>query len=48
LEEITKDWSMELLIPTNPMEISDFDSLETTGRIHPDLAGQRKLKRFRI
>ena len=30
LEDITKDWSMDLLIPTNPVEISDIDGLETT------------------
>jgi hypothetical protein len=26
LEEITKDWSMNLLIPADPMEISNIDS----------------------
>jgi hypothetical protein len=26
LEEITKDWLMDLLIPANPAEISDIDS----------------------
>jgi hypothetical protein len=29
LEEITKDWSMDLLIPVDPTEISDIDSTET-------------------
>jgi hypothetical protein len=28
LEEITKDWSMDLLIPIDPTEMSDIDSLE--------------------
>jgi hypothetical protein len=26
LEEITKEWSTDLLIPENPVEISDIDS----------------------
>jgi hypothetical protein len=26
LEEITKEWSEDLLIPTDPMDISDIDS----------------------
>jgi hypothetical protein len=30
LEEITKEWSANLLIPTNPTEISDIDIPETT------------------
>jgi hypothetical protein len=29
LEEITKDWSVDLLIPADPAEISDIDSPET-------------------
>jgi hypothetical protein len=29
LEEITKDWSIDLLIPVDPVEISDIDSPET-------------------
>jgi hypothetical protein len=29
LEEITKDWSVDLLIPADPVEISDIDSPET-------------------
>jgi hypothetical protein len=28
LEEITKEWSMDLLIPANPTELSDVDSPE--------------------
>jgi hypothetical protein len=28
LEEITKEWSADLLIPTDPMKISDIDSPE--------------------
>ena len=27
LEEITKEWSVDLLIPANPVEMSDVDSL---------------------
>jgi hypothetical protein len=30
LEEITKEWLTDLLVPTDPAEISDVDSLETT------------------
>jgi hypothetical protein len=30
LEEITKDWSEDLLIPADPMEISNIDSPEAT------------------
>jgi hypothetical protein len=30
LEEITKDWLVDILIPADPTEISDIDSLETT------------------
>jgi hypothetical protein len=30
LEEITKEWSVDLLVPADPMEMSDVDSLETT------------------
>jgi hypothetical protein len=29
IEEITKDWSTNLLIPTNPVELFDIDSPET-------------------
>jgi hypothetical protein len=29
LEEITKEWSTDLLIPANPVEISDIDNPET-------------------
>jgi hypothetical protein len=32
LEEITKEWSTDLLIPTNPTEISDNDSPEDTHK----------------
>jgi hypothetical protein len=28
LEDITKEWSTDLLIPANPVEIYDIDSLE--------------------
>jgi hypothetical protein len=30
LEEIIKDWSVDLLIPANRAEISDIDNTETT------------------
>jgi hypothetical protein len=29
LEDITKEWSVDLLIPANPAKISYIDSLET-------------------
>jgi hypothetical protein len=29
LKKITKDWSMDLLIPENPTELSNVDSPET-------------------
>jgi hypothetical protein len=29
LEDITKEWSVDLLVPIDPTEISDVDSLET-------------------
>jgi hypothetical protein len=32
LEEITKEWSTDLLIPTNPAEISDLDNPEDTHK----------------
>jgi hypothetical protein len=32
LEEITKEWFVDLLIPTNPMKIYDLDSLEETHK----------------
>jgi hypothetical protein len=34
LEEITKEWFADLLIPTNPAEISDLDSQEDTHKEH--------------
>jgi hypothetical protein len=45
LEEITKEWSADLLIPANPAEISNIDSPENAHRIHLDLARQRRPKR---
>jgi hypothetical protein len=30
LEEITKDWSVDLLIPIDPVEMYEIDSLEAT------------------
>ena len=41
IEEITKDWSADLLILVNPTELSDIDSLETV----PDTLGPRKMKK---
>jgi hypothetical protein len=41
LEEITKDWSADLLIPTDSMEISDIDSPETAQ----DTPGPSKTKK---
>jgi hypothetical protein len=41
LEEITKEWSVDLLIPTDPMEISDIDSPEV---VH-DTPRSRKTKK---
>jgi hypothetical protein len=32
LEEITKEWSVDLLIPTNPADISDLDSPKDTHK----------------
>jgi hypothetical protein len=33
-DEITKDWSKDLLIPIDPTEISDPDSPETMQKVH--------------
>jgi hypothetical protein len=41
LEEITKEWSADPLIPADPAEIFDIDSPETT----PDTLGPRKIKK---
>jgi hypothetical protein len=41
LEEISKDWSVDLLIPTNPAELSDVDSPENVL----DTPGPRKMKK---
>jgi hypothetical protein len=41
IEEITKDWSADLLIPANPMELSDIDSPETVS----DTPGPSKTKK---
>ena len=41
LKEITKDWSVDFLIPAGPAEISDIDSLETTS----DTPGPSKVKK---
>jgi hypothetical protein len=45
LDEITKDWSAELLIPTEPVEMSDpeLDSSETTHKEH-DTPGTSRRK----
>jgi hypothetical protein len=41
LEEITKEWSMDLLVPTDPTEISDIDSPRTAQ----DTLGPSKTKK---
>jgi hypothetical protein len=41
LEEITKEWSADLLVPADPAEISDIDSPETTH----DTPGPSKTKK---
>jgi hypothetical protein len=41
LEEITKDWSVDLLIPADPVEISDIDSPETAQ----DTPGPSRMKK---
>jgi hypothetical protein len=33
LEEINKEWSVDLLVPANPVKISDVDSLEEAHNI---------------
>jgi hypothetical protein len=40
LEEITKEWSMNLLIATNPVELSNVDSIE----VAQDIPRPRKTK----
>jgi hypothetical protein len=41
LEEITKDWLTDLLIPADPVEISDLDNLEIVS----DTPGPSNLKK---
>jgi hypothetical protein len=41
LEEITKEWSADLLIPVDPVEISDIDSPEVAH----DTPGPSKTKK---
>jgi hypothetical protein len=41
LEDITKEWSADLLIPIKPAEISDIDSLEAVQ----DTLGPSKTKK---
>jgi hypothetical protein len=41
LEEITKDWSVELLIAADPAELSDIDSPEAAH----DTPGPSKIKK---
>jgi hypothetical protein len=36
LEEITKDWSAELLIPTNPVEMSDLELISIPETTHEE------------
>jgi hypothetical protein len=44
LEEITKEWFVDLLIPTNLIEISDIDSMEDTHKEQntPETSRQKK------
>jgi hypothetical protein len=41
LEDITKEWSIDLLIPADPAEISDIDILE----VAQDTPGPSKTKK---
>jgi hypothetical protein len=41
LEEITKEWSADLLVPADPSEMFDVDSPETM----PDTLGQSKMNK---
>jgi hypothetical protein len=41
LEEITKEWSVDLLIPADPVELSDVDSPEAVR----DTPGPSKTKK---
>jgi hypothetical protein len=41
LEEITKEWSVDLLIPADPMELSNINSLEAAH----DTLGPSKTKK---
>jgi hypothetical protein len=46
LEQITKDWSTDLLIPTDPVEMSDpeLDILEVSHKEHDTLGTSRRKK----
>jgi hypothetical protein len=50
LEDITKDWSADLLIPVEPIEMSDFelDSSKATHKEHgtPRPNRRKKTKEF--
>jgi hypothetical protein len=50
LEEITKDWSIDLLIPTNHVEMSDheLDSSKATHKEHdtPRTSTRKKIEEF--
>jgi hypothetical protein len=41
LEEITKEWSVDLLVPMDPVKMSDIDSPE----IASDTVGPSKIKK---
>jgi hypothetical protein len=45
LEEITKDWSADLLVLADPAEISDPDILETRHKEH-DTLGPNRMKKI--
>jgi hypothetical protein len=42
LEEITKEWSTDLLIPADPMDMSNLDSPETAS----DTPRPSKIKKY--
>jgi hypothetical protein len=42
LEDITKEWSVDLLVPTYPMEMSNVDSPKTAS----DIARPSKIKKI--
>jgi hypothetical protein len=47
LEQITKEWSVDLLVAADPAEMSDVDSPEAM-RIHLDQARLRRMMKFKM